>query len=135
MLLDGNLRRTTFVREALPTLGLADRVEVLTDRAETVGRDPKWRGRADLVVARGFGPASVTAECAAPLLAVGGACVVAEPPGGAPERWPVEGLAALHLIEDGRTVTPVAMQRLRLTEPCPDRYPRRVGIPQKRPLF
>jgi 16S rRNA (guanine527-N7)-methyltransferase len=134
-LLDANERRTTFLAEALVSLRLSARVEVVVCRAEVAGRQPGRRGRADLVVARGFGPPAVVAECAAPLLRVGGTLIVAEPPGGAPDRWPASGLQLLGLVEDGRTREPVALQRLRQGVPCPDRYPRRVGIPLKRPLF
>lgn len=104
-------------------------------RAEVAGRDPARRAGADLVVARAFGPPAVVAECAAPLLRPGGALVVAEPPGGAPERWSVEGLALLGLAEVDRTSEPVALVRLAQVAACPDRYPRRIGIPLKRPLF
>jgi len=135
VLLDANVRRTSFVRDALPGLGLDGRVEVVTARTEVAGRDHQWRGTADVVVARGFGPAAITAESAAPFLRAGGALVVAEPPGGAPDRWPEGGLELLGLARDGSVVAPVALQRLRQVRPCPDRYPRRVGIPQKRPLF
>jgi 16S rRNA (guanine527-N7)-methyltransferase len=135
VLLDANVRRTEFLRSAVVALELEGRVEVVVRRAEDFGHDARWRGSADLVVARGFGPAAVTAECAAPLLRLGGAVVVAEPPGGAPDRWPSDGLHLLGLVVDGRLVDPVALQRLRLeTEPS-ERYPRRVGIPAKRPLF
>ena len=129
VLLDANARRTEFLRSAVAALKLDDRVEVVVRRAEEAGHDARWRGSADLVVARGFGPAGVTAECAAPLLRVGGTVVVAEPPGGAPDRWPSDGLRLLGLVADGRTVEPVALQRLRLDFATPERYPRRVGIP------
>lgn len=134
-LVDANVRRTTFLQEAVVTLGVSGRVAVVAERAELVGRNADWRGGADLVVSRGFGPPAVAAECAAPLLRVGGLFVVAEPPGGAPERWPAAGLELLGLVEDGRCVEPVALQRLRQVVACPERYPRRVGIPMKRPLF
>jgi 16S rRNA (guanine527-N7)-methyltransferase len=133
--LDANVRRTEFLRSAVVALDLDDRVEVVVRRAEEFGHDAPWRGSADLVVARGFGPAAVTAECAAPLLRRGGAVVVAEPPGGAPDRWPPAGLRLLGLVADGRLVEPVALQRLRLETETSERYPRRVGIPAKRPLF
>jgi 16S rRNA (guanine527-N7)-methyltransferase len=134
-LLDANRRRTTFLGEALAALNLSARVEIVVARAEEAGRQPRWRGTADLVVARGFGPPAVVAECAAPLLRVGGTLIVAEPPGGAPDRWPASGLQLLGLVDDGQATIPVALQRLRQAAPCPDRYPRRVGIPLKRPLF
>lgn len=135
VLLDAGIRRTEFLRQAVAALFLEDRVEVVTARAEETGRDPVRRGAADLVVARSFGLPAVTAECAAPLLRVGGELVVAEPPGGAPHRWPAHGVLELGLDADRRIVEPAALQHLRQVSPCPDRYPRRTGIPEKRPLF
>lgn len=135
ILLDANVRRTGFLRQAVTALRLGDRVEVLVQRAEVTGQDRARRATADLVVARGFGPPAVVAECAAPLLCLGGALVVAEPPGGAPDRWPAAGLELLGLVQDGHAVAPVALQRLRQVVLCSDRYPRRVGVPIKRPLF
>jgi 16S rRNA (guanine527-N7)-methyltransferase len=134
-LVEANVRRSGFLREAVSALQLDDRVEVVTQRAEVVARDPLWRASADLVVARGFGPPAVVAECAAPMLRPGGLLVVAEPPGGAPDRWPAQGLAVVGLASDQWVAEPVALHRLRQVEPCPDRYPRRVGIPLKRPLW
>lgn len=135
LLLDANQQRAAFLTEAVSALEIADRVTVYNGRAEAAGRDPALRGHADLIVARSFGPPAATAECAAPLARVGGVIVVAEPPGGVPARWPASGLAALGLAP-GRTVaSPVALQRLDVVAVCPDRFPRRNGIPAKRPLF
>jgi 16S rRNA (guanine527-N7)-methyltransferase len=76
----------------------------------------------------------VTAECAAPLLAVGGLLVVSEPPDG--RRWPASALEPLGMAVEGMVRGAAGtFQRLRQVTPCPDRYPRRVGIPAKRPLF
>jgi 16S rRNA (guanine527-N7)-methyltransferase len=135
VLLDANRRRTAFLQGAVDRLGLAERVGVLCQRAEEAGRTPALRGQADLVVARSFGPPAVTAECAAPLLKLGGRLIVAEPPGGDPTRWPPLALAAVGLRPDRATTAPWAMQLLIQTIACPDRYPRRTGIPAKRPLF
>lgn len=135
ILLDANQRRTEFLRWAVETLGWSDRVKVRRQRAEDAGRDPLLRAAADLVVARSFGPPAVTAECAAPLLRSGGHLLVAEPPGGDPRRWPAQPLAKLGLRPDRAIVKPWAVQRLVQVEPCPDRYPRRSGIPAKRPLY
>jgi 16S rRNA (guanine527-N7)-methyltransferase len=135
LLVDANQRRARFLREAVARLGLGPRVAVAEARAEVLGRDGNHRQKADLVVARGFGSPAVTAECAAPLLRSGGALVVAEPPGGDPERWPDTGLEVLGLVRDAAVAHPVALQRLLQATPCPERYPRRVGIPAKRPLW
>jgi 16S rRNA (guanine527-N7)-methyltransferase len=96
------------------------------------GRDPDRRAAMGLVVSRSFGPPPVVAECAAPFLRVGGRLVVSEPPEAA-DRWPIEGLAALGLEPD--PLDTAGFVRFRQTFPCPDRYPRRDGVPAKRPLF
>jgi 16S rRNA (guanine527-N7)-methyltransferase len=134
-LLDAMQRRTAFLQEAVDALDLADRVEVVTARAELAGRDPVLRGRADLVVARSFGPPAVTAECAAPLLRPGGTLVVSEPPGGAGERWPAEALAELGFAPAVAMAGPPSLVQVRLVHPADDRYPRRIGVPSKRPLW
>src|SRR5207245_763488 len=121
--------------EAVARLGLADRVTVRSARAEDAGRDPGLRGQIDLVVARGFGPPAVTAECAAPLLRVGGVTVVSEPPGSTGGRWDTAGLEELGLTLEATFVGPPAFVRLRQRAVCPERYPRRSGIPRKRSLW
>jgi 16S rRNA (guanine527-N7)-methyltransferase len=136
VLVESGVRRAAFLREAVVQLGVADRVAVVEERAEVVGRRTECRGTFDLVVARSFGPPAVVAECAAPLLRVGGRAVVSEPPGGAPARWPAAGLARLGLaFEVSVQSAGATYQALLQTSRCPDRYPRRVGVPAKRPLF
>jgi 16S rRNA (guanine527-N7)-methyltransferase len=107
---------------------------VLLGRAEIVGRSER-RGSFDAVVARSFGPPAVTAECAAPLLRPGGRLVVSEPPDGTEERWPEDGVAAFGLARGARLPGPPGIQVLTQVEPCPEAYPRRDGLPAKRPLF
>jgi 16S rRNA (guanine527-N7)-methyltransferase len=138
-LLDANQRRTEFLQDAVDELGLAERVAVRRGRAEELAHDPSLRCTFDLVVARSFGRPAVTAECAAGFLAVGGSLVVSEPPSvqreGDPAdgpRWDPDGLAQLGLEDRGQHA---GCQVLRAIEPCPERYPRRIGIPAKRPLF
>ena len=159
VLLEANGRRAAFLGDAVVHCGLEGRAEVLQARAEEVGRDRDRRGRFDAILARSFGPPAVTAECAAPLLRPGGVLVVSEPPDGADERterlstarqagavpgtdssiradrWPHDGLALLGMargvtVQDEFTYQ-VVVQRV----PCPARYPRRTGVPAKRPLF
>lgn len=135
-LVEASVRRAAFLRDSVGALGLAPLVHVVEDRAEVVGRCVEYRGRFDMVVARSFGPPAVVAECGAPLLRVGGVMVVSEPPGGSPGRWLAASLAVLGLapeatVSGGRW----AYQVVRQVSPCPERYPRRVGVPVKRPLF
>jgi 16S rRNA (guanine527-N7)-methyltransferase len=140
MFLDAQAKRTAFLHEAVVALGIEDRVEVVTARAEEVGRAPEHRGTYDLVVSRSFGRPAVTIECAAPLLRVGGAFVVSEPPATSVEdRWPSAGLALVGAEPASAVVAgeddDFHFARIVQGSLTPSRYPRRVGIPGKRPLF
>ena len=50
-------------------------------------------------------------------------------------RWPQEGLALLGMAVGEAWVTDFHYQSLVQETPCPERYPRRIGTPGKRPLF
>lgn len=136
LLIDAAQRRVRLLEEAVLRLGWTERVTVRHGRAEDAGRDRAWRGGADLVTARAFGPPAATAECGAPFLALHGVLVVTEPPTPTDHRWPSAALEAL-----GLTAAPspdsdqVRVQRLVRTGEVPDRIPRRAGMPVKRPLF
>lgn len=135
VLLDAAVRRTEFLRDACGTLGIEDRVRVVTARAEDAARDPDLRGAFELVVARSFAPPPVTAECAVGFLTVGGRLVVSEPPEDSDVRWPPDGVGrlGLRLARPGNATERFAT--LTLTEPCEERWPRRSGVPAKRPLW
>jgi 16S rRNA (guanine527-N7)-methyltransferase len=134
VLLDASERRTDLLRRAVGRLGVADRVEVVCERAEVFGRRPAVRGTFPAVVARAFGPPATVAECAAPLLTTGGQLLVSEPPidptSEPASRWPAEELAQLGLVADDRQ--PPYLASFRQVERCPERYPRRRLRP---PLF
>lgn len=131
VLVDAMGKRCRFLESAVLALGLT--ATVVEGRAEVVGRGA-LRGSAAAVVARSFGTPAVTAECAAPLLRGGGLLIVSEPPE-AGERWPVAPLAQLGLRPTHRTGGRPVMQVLEQASRCPDRFPRRDGMPAKRPLF
>ena len=136
VLLDSNQRRGTHLETACADLGIGDRVDVVVARAEDAAHDARWRGGFPLVVARAFGPPAVTAECGAGFLAAGGRLAVSEPPGGDATRWPAEGLARLGLagpeVLAGRGASVAVLRRVREPEP---RWPRRRGLPARRPLW
>ena len=132
-LLDASARRIRLVHAVIDELGWVDRVRAVHGRAETVGRDPAWQGTADVVVARSFGPAAVTAECAAPFVRVGGSVLVTEPPAPA-DRWSVEGLRTLGLVRGATTADP-PVQELRSVSRPEDRFPRQPGVARRRPLW
>jgi 16S rRNA (guanine527-N7)-methyltransferase len=134
VLVDAMAKRIAFVAEAVQQLELD--VDVFVRRAEEMARDERWSRAVDVVVARSLAAPAVAAEYAAPLLRVGGQAVIAEPPGGDSDRWPPEGLAQLGMRRGQILSAPTAtLQILEQFEACPERFPRRVGVAAKRPLF
>lgn len=137
VLLDGNQRRCQFLQRAVELLGAAERATVELGRAEELARRPDLDGSFDVVVARSFGAPAVTAECAVRFLRdPGSRLIVSEPPTGSEDRWPAEGLSEFGLGRGPRhDTTHGTLQELVVLERCSDRFPRRVGIPSKRPMF
>lgn len=136
VLLDAMERRGAFLRWALEELGAPSSTRVVVGRAEQAARQPELRGRFDLVVARSFGRPAVTAECAVGFLSGRGArLLVSEPPDQDDGRWPTEGLEQLGLEPGQRHSSGPALQELRAVRSTDARWPRRDGVPSKRPLF
>jgi SAM-dependent methyltransferase len=139
VLVEARRRACRFLREAVVTLDLT-RVTVIEARAEEAARRADLREAFDAVVARSFGPPAVTAECAVGFLRPGGRLVVSEPPGdeapeGAATRWPVPGLEELGLAPPVAGGGPAASFVVLEKTKSDDRWPRRVGVPAKRPVW
>lgn len=132
VLVDAAQRRVRLLEQTVADLGWSARVSVVHGRAENVAREPQLRGRADLVTSRLFGPPGVVAECGAPFLAVGGILAVTEPPESLGDRWPEDALQRLALADAGLRR---GVKLLRATALTADHFPRRPGVPAKRPLF
>lgn len=141
VLLDAGQRRCAGLREFVDRLELGGRIAVLEGRGELLAHDEAWRERFPLVVARSFGGPAVTAEIGGGFTEVGGALVVSEPPpsvGGDDDRWPADGLTLLGLSLAGVRRSPdgeASAAVLHKVHPLDPRYPRRTGIPAKRPLW
>lgn len=146
VLVDANARRAAFLTAAVTRLAVGDRAEVVHGRAEVLARRPELRARFAVVVARSFGPPAVTAECAAGFLTPNGRLIVTEPPaaepgpgaptGPPPVRWSPAGLATLgfgdaEILRRG-DVGAAVLQRV---APVTETWPRRDGVPAKRPLW
>lgn len=138
VLMDANERRTAFLQEALAGWPGGAHAEVIRGRAEELGRDGSLREKFQAVTSRSFGLPAATVECGSSFLAVGGSMVISEPPESDPAaRWPRTGLDRVGLVP-AVTVRPIerfGYQVLKKVEPLDERFPRRVGVPVKRPLF
>lgn len=136
VLLDAGRRRCVFLSEAIRRIGADARVDVVERRAEDVGRDPEYREGFEVATARSFAAPAPTAEIAAGLIAVGGLLIVSEPPDPDPGRWPVPGLEEIGFGPAAIEVHGGAHYAvIRKARPAPDRIPRAVGRPGKRPLW
>lgn len=134
-LLDSMVRRARFLEEATTRLGIADRVSVVCARAEEAARRRDMRERFEVVTARSFGPPAVTAECGVGFLVAGGRMVVSEPPEDDAGRWPEQGLAELGLSVWARPMESRRFVVLERSGELDERFPRRVGVPGRRPLW
>lgn len=133
-------KKCRFLEQVRDRLQL-ERVQVIEGRAEELGRDPAHRESYDLVVARAVAPLPVLLEYALPLLRVGG--WLAAPKGSAALSELGASEAALSALggrlhdavpwepPQGLRQTVALVQK---TQPTDARYPRRTGIPSKRPL-
>jgi len=134
-------KKAAFLRQVVQRLGLGD-VEVLPARAEEAGRCPAHREAYDLAVSRAVAALPTLAEYCLPFVRLGGLFV-------APKGREVEeevkaaGRALEELGGRLREVRPVELPGLEgprhlvvveKIRPTPERYPRRPGIPAKRPL-
>ena len=135
--LDAMRKRTDFLESARKeNSSLIDRLEVINGRAEELGRKDQYREKFDLIVARGFGAPGVTAECASPLLSVGGLLIVSGRPENEIERWDVTELKVLGLkileVKDGEYSHAIIIKKIDST---PDEFPRRASAIKKTPLW
>ena len=134
-LVEATGKKARFLEEAAKRLGL-DRVEVLAERAEVVGRDPRHRERHDLVTSRAVGPMPILAEYLVPLARTDGLVLAVK--GSRAEEEVAEAKQALyHLHAEVVEVRPTSTGRivvLAKKRAVPKAYPRAVGEPKRRPL-
>ncbi|MEO6198003.1 MAG: 16S rRNA (guanine(527)-N(7))-methyltransferase RsmG, partial [Dehalococcoidia bacterium] len=139
-LLEATQKKAAFLGEVVQELRLTD-VTVIRGRAEEIGRDPLHRERYRLAVARSVAPLPVLLELALPLLAVGG--VLAAVKGSRMEAEIDASANALATLGGAVEVTlrleiplpgPPMLVIVRKVAETPDAFPRRPGMPNKRPL-
>jgi 16S rRNA (guanine527-N7)-methyltransferase len=140
-LLDSSLKKCQFLEVVIFELGLKD-VSILNDRVEDIGHSPDHRSSYDWVLARGVAKMNILAEYMLPLCRQGGSVIAFKGKnaksetrdaltafsilgGSEPKTYKIKlpGSAAEHYL--------VVVEKVGVT---PVRYPRRVGIPKKRPL-
>jgi 16S rRNA (guanine527-N7)-methyltransferase len=140
-LLESVGKKAEFCRHVVKILDLQG-VEVVQERAEALGQDPAYRERYDWAVARAVAILPVLAEYLLPLVRVGGGMLAMKG-----ESGPAEAHSAEHALRvlGGHlrqlmpvTLPGVAEERYLVVidkvAATPSGYPRKVGVPAKRPL-
>jgi 16S rRNA (guanine527-N7)-methyltransferase len=140
-LADSVAKKTSFLSLVVQDLGL-EGVSMFTGRAEVIGQMPEHREQYDLALARAVAGLPVLVEYLLPLVKVGGMMLAQK--GGTAFKELDEAEIAIATL-GGMTLPPVEVSfpgipetryllLIEKTTPTPSKYPRRVGIPTKRPL-
>jgi 16S rRNA (guanine527-N7)-methyltransferase len=140
-LIDATAKKTRFLQFIIKELGL-EGVTVINARAEDAAHEQEYRESFAAVVSRAVAPLPTLAELTFPFCDIGGKLVFQKKGSLADElargRQAAEKLGGRFLrlrpvnlsgLEDGRLL--VVMEKV---TPTPRIYPRRAGIPSKRPL-
>ena len=140
-LVEATAKKAAFLealRDRLDMTGL----EVLTARAETLAHEPDLRGCFDFAVARAVGGVGTLAELTLPFCRTGGGVVLQKGPEVDHEveqgrsaitemGGDVREVMAVEVDGLERAATLVVLEKVR---PTPERYPRRPGVPERRPV-
>ena len=141
-LLDSSSKKTFFLKEVSREIGLNSRITVVTERAETAGRDPALRGNFDYAIARAVASANVVAEYLVPFLNSKGQALIFK--GGwseAEHQILKKALTELNakikrthkfVLPNNRGIRNII--RISSINKCPNQYPRSIGKPKKQPL-
>ncbi len=140
-LLESVGKKTAFLQAVVDELHLTD-VTNLNARAESVGQDVSHRERYDWAVARAVAPLDTLLEYLLPFCRVGGHALAmkgeratAELEQAAPAIATLGGGAPmLHAVQLPGRSEPSYLIVVKKVAATPRRYPRRPGIPAKRPL-
>lgn len=133
-LLEADRRKAAFLQHAAGQLSLPN-VEVLIGRAETLAHEPGLRERFDRALSRATARPAVLLELALPFVRPGGDLIAAV---GAVDSSTLEAPTRLLGGENLRLEASLPPNRYFLVitkrTPSPARYPRRPGLPTRRPL-
>lgn len=140
VLLDALAKRCHFLEETVANLGLSQ-VKVIHLRAEDAGQKQDLREHFHIVTARAVAPLAVLAEYCLPLLALNGLFLAMKGDKGAAEL--ADAATALQIL-GGKPAGLVeyvlaggekrSLIKMMKAKPCPSKYPRRAGVPEKQPL-
>jgi 16S rRNA (guanine527-N7)-methyltransferase len=140
-LLEATRKKVDFCRHVIDGLGL-DKIVAVHGRAEDFAHESEQRARYDWAVGRAVAQMNVLAEYLLPFVRVGGKMIAMKGETGPAEAHAAEGAFRL-LGGELRRLRPIELPQVPETRylievvkisATPDDYPRRAGMPAKRPL-
>ncbi len=141
LLLEATGKKTEFLEETIRQLGMTG-IKVVTGRAEEVAHQAGFREGFGVALSRAVAKLPALAELTLPFCRIGG-IAVAQKKGDIGEECAAAGYAIRVLGGRVRNIVKVDLNELpderRLViidkvQPTPPRYPRRSGMPEKRPI-
>ncbi|MDI3533962.1 MAG: rRNA (guanine527-N7)-methyltransferase [Thermosediminibacterales bacterium] len=139
--LDSSLKRVEFLKKVVEELNLDD-VNVIHGRAEEVAHEKLYREMYDKVVARAVAHLRILVEYCIPFLKTGGSFICLKGPGAYKEME--ESDRAIRLLggiidKKKEFQLPYLNEKrvlivIKKIKECPEKYPRRPGLPSKKPL-
>lgn len=134
-LIEATIKKARFLESALEALNIHG--TVIAERGERAARNAALRERFASGTARAIGTAPMVAELLLPFIAMDGLAVLQRGRTDAAELRSLEDAALILGGEvEGQSMTGTGRRLIfiRKTRPTPDRFPRRAGMPAKRPL-
>jgi 16S rRNA (guanine527-N7)-methyltransferase len=150
-LVDSVAKKVEFLRSLARLLELTN-VDIINGRAEQLGQDPDHRSQYDWAVARGVASLPIVAEYLLPLVKIKGKMLAMK--GEGVESEYKDSLKAIRILGGGEGAIKEVQLKMNTAvdnsvgsqalnhylvmiekvKETPDKYPRRVGVPSKRPL-
>ncbi len=128
-------KKAAFLERARIELGFAG--EIVAERAEIAAREPRLREQFASATARAVSNASTVAELTVPFLRIGGRALLQRTAMDSAERQALEDAAPIlgaELLEERALAGDHRILVLEKRRATGERFPRRNGVPEKRPL-
>ena len=142
VLLEATAKKARFLRHIKEKLNL-NNVEIITGRAEELAHDRNYRESFDIVVSRAVAQLVTLAELALPFCKIGG-CFIALKKGDIDQEIATAERAIITLGGELKEVIEIPLEEftdgrclavIKKVRETPEKYPRRPGIPGKKPIY
>lgn len=144
IMIESITKKCLFLTHIKKQLNFSD-IKIINDRAEIICREPKLKANCDFVLSRAVSKFSPNLEIAIPFLKIGGTAIIYK------TKNSIEGDEGLKTIDNALNILGAKLEdkifysipggdqeycilAFKKIKDTPGQYPRRVGIPEKKPL-